>query len=111
KAGSTKPADEGRAIALADSDALADVLLDNPGNMYFALDGIKWLLGDESLAGEIATEVDVSVEHTRKQDVLWFYSTVFAAPAIVLGIGLLVTRRRRRGTASGATTGNREDAP
>ena len=79
--------------------------------MYFALDGIKWLLGDESLAGEIATEVDVSVEHTRKQDVLWFYSTVFAAPAIVLGIGLLVTRRRRRGTASGATTGNREDAP
>ena len=31
-------------------------------NAYFALDGLKWLLGDESLAGETSSEERKSVE-------------------------------------------------
>jgi hypothetical protein len=90
-----KPTDEGRAIVLGDSDALGDGVLGNPGNAYFVLDGTKWLLGDEAIAGEVSSEVDVPVAHTHKQDQFWFYSTIFLAPALALGIGWLALRRRR----------------
>jgi gliding motility-associatede transport system auxiliary component len=92
-----KPADEGRALVLADSDAVMDGVINNLGNAYFVLDGVKWLLGDEALAGEVSSEVDVPIAHTHKQDVIWFYSTIFLAPALALGVGSLVMRRRKRG--------------
>jgi hypothetical protein len=88
--------DETRALVLADSDALTDGVVGNPGNAYWVLDGVKWLLGDEALTGEVSSEVDVPVAHTRKEDVVWFYSTIFLAPLLALGIGSTVTRRRRK---------------
>jgi hypothetical protein len=94
KAGDSKPDEGSRAIVLADSDAFSDALLQFGGNYYFALDGIRWLLGDEAIAGPVTSEVDVPIEHTRKQDVFWFYSTIFAVPAMVLLVGFWVTRRR-----------------
>lgn len=87
--------DEGRAVVLADSDAVCDGVVGNPGNAYFVLDSMKWLLGDEAITGEVASEVDVPVAHTRKQDIFWFYSSIFVAPTLVLGLGLLASRRRR----------------
>ena len=89
-----KPSENGRLIVLSDSDALTDFLFENPGNMYFALDGLKWLVGEESIAGEVVSEADVPIEHTRKKDVFWFYSSVFLVPALVLCIGFIATRRR-----------------
>ena len=91
----TKPPEEGRLLVLADSDAVADGVLGSPGNAYFVLDGVKWLLGDEAISGEINSEADVPLAHTHKQDVFWFYSTIFLAPLLTLGIGSLVMRRRR----------------
>ncbi len=96
----TKPAAEGveaseaRLVVFADSDLLGDPVLQNPGNAYLALDGMKWLLGDDAIAGETHSEEDVRIQHTRKQDAWWFYSTVFLAPVLVLGVGLVVTRRK-----------------
>lgn len=90
------PGDEGRVIVLADSDAVADGVVGNPGNAYFVVDGVKWLLGDEAIAGEISSEIDVPIAHTRKQDTAWFYSSIFLAPALVLGAGWAATRRRRK---------------
>ncbi len=87
--------EEGRALLLADSDAVSDLVLGNPGNAYLALDAMKWLSGDEAIAGSVSNESDVPIEHTRKQDVAWFYSTIFLAPGLVLLAGFLVTRRRR----------------
>ena len=87
---------ETRLLVLADSDMLGDPVLDFAGNAYIALDGLKWLLGEEQLVGEVNTEEDVPVEHTRKQDVAWFYSTVVLVPALVLGVGLFVSRGGRR---------------
>jgi hypothetical protein len=86
---------EARAIVIADSDAFVDGVLGNPGNAYFALDGLRWLAGDESISGTISSEVDVPIAHTHKQDVFWFYSSIFVAPALALGAGSLATRRRR----------------
>jgi ABC-type uncharacterized transport system len=98
--GSNKPSENGRVIIVADSDALSDLLFENPGNMYFALDGLKWLIGEEAIVGQVSSEADVPIEHTRKKDVIWFYSTIFLAPALVLAIGFVATRRRSARNAS-----------
>lgn len=91
-----KPEDDGRAIVVADSDVLSDLLLEvSRGNAFFALDGFRWLMGDESVAGAVTSEADVPIEHTRKQDVFWFYSSIFLVPAAVVGAGFLLTRRGR----------------
>jgi hypothetical protein len=89
-----KPADETRALVLGDSDLLTDGVVNNPGNAYYVLDGVKWLLGDEALAGEISSEVDTPVAHTRKQDVTWFWGTIVLAPGLALAFGRRMTRRR-----------------
>jgi hypothetical protein len=84
---------------------LTDGVLRTYGNPYLAMDTVLWLLGEEQLAGEVSSEEDVPVQHTRQQDVVWFYSAVFLAPATVLGAGFLVTRRRGRRRALGASGG------
>ena len=89
--------DEGRAVVVADSDAFTDLVLDaSQGNRAFALDGVRWLLGEESL-GAPGGETDFPIQHTRGQDVAWYYLTIFVAPLLVLGAGLWVTRRRGAG--------------
>jgi len=91
----SKAQDEGRAVVVADSDALADVALDvGAGNRAFLLDSVRWLMGEESL-GAPGGETDFPLQHTRGQDVAWFYATVFAAPLAVLGGGVWLTRRRK----------------
>ena len=74
-------------IALAQSDA-AQILL---------MDSVRWLVGEEDIAGEISNEEDVKIEHTREQDVVWFYSTLFGMPLLVLAAGVLFVRRRSGG--------------
>lgn len=90
-----KGTDEGRAVVVADSDAFSDLALDaSGGNRAFALDSVRWLLGEEAL-GAPGGETDFPLQHTRGQEVAWFYATVFAAPLAVLGAGVWLTRRRR----------------
>ncbi len=91
----SSPEDESRALVLADSDMLADELLVNRANGMLAYSMVRWLTGDERLAGTMGSEEDVPVRHTRKQDVVWFYASVFAAPTLLLGLGFVATRRRR----------------
>lgn len=97
-----KPEEQGRAVVFADSDGLADLVMQNPGNRYLALDAMRWVLGEESIAGTTSSEADVPIEHTRKQDVFWFYSTIFLVPALVLGAGFGLTRRRSKARAAAA---------
>jgi ABC-type uncharacterized transport system len=87
--------EEGRAVVVADSDLFTDLVLEaNVGNRVFAVDSVRWLLGEEAL-GAAGSETDVPLYHTRGQDLAWFYGTVFVAPALVLGAGIWFTRRRR----------------
>lgn len=90
------PIPSGRMVVLSDSDALGDFAIQNRGNAFFAVDSMRWLLGDEALSGLPSSEVDVPVQHTRDQDVAWFYGSVFGAPLAVLALGFVVTRRRGR---------------
>lgn len=89
-----------RALMVADSDALSDATLMNPsnfnGNPQFVVDAIRWLAGDEGEQGVVESSDDVRIQHTKQQDKAYFYLTIFGAPALVLGVGLWISRKGRR---------------
>jgi hypothetical protein len=87
---------DGRAFVIGDSDVFSDLLIRNRANALLAFDAIRWLIGEPEAAGPVSNEEDVPVRHTRKQDVFWFYSSVFLAPALVLLAGWAATRKRRK---------------
>jgi hypothetical protein len=85
-----------RAFVVGDADAFDDLVLMNaPSNRVFLLDAVRWLVGEESFAGEITSEEDIRIEHTKEKDVLWFYCTILGAPALVMGLGVMLARRNR----------------
>jgi hypothetical protein len=94
---------DARVFVLADSDAFSDEVIPIAANQLLAVDVVHWLMGDEAYSGMTSTEADAPITHTRKQDVLWFYGTIFLAPALVIAAGAMVTRRgRRRGPRTGS---------
>jgi hypothetical protein len=93
-----KSAKEMRAFVTADADAFSDLVMSNViGNQILLVDAVRWLIGEESFSGPTNTEEDVKIEHTKQQDLAWFYATIFGAPGLVLGLGLFVSRRSRSG--------------
>lgn len=97
RAPSNKNEEAMRVLVLGDSDAVADLVLNQlPGNQYLVIDGFKWLLGDEQLAGVTNTEVDVPLTRTRQMDSAWFYGTTFLAPLGVVAIGWFARRRTKK---------------
>jgi hypothetical protein len=86
---------EMRVFAVGDVDAFSDVVLGNEANAILLIDAARWLGGEESFTGAIATAEDVKIEHTKQKDLVLFYSTIFGMPSLVLGLGLLVSRRGR----------------
>lgn len=90
-----------RALVLADSELFSDAVVTSLGlNAALAADAVRWLGREEELAGETLSEEDVPIVHTRSEDVAWFYSTIMGAPLLVLVVGLIAVRRRRRGAAA-----------
>ncbi|HXU80809.1 MAG TPA: hypothetical protein VN914_05395, partial [Polyangia bacterium] len=55
----------------------------------------RWLGGEEQITGTISNEEDVAIVHTRRQDLVWFYTSIFVVPALVLGLGVIMNRNRR----------------
>jgi hypothetical protein len=86
---------EMRLFLLGDVDALSDVVLGNEANAILLIDAVRWLGGEESFTGAISTAEDVKIEHTKQKDLVLFYSTIFGIPALVLGLGLIISRRGR----------------
>jgi hypothetical protein len=87
-----------RAAILANSAAVSDAYLGNQANLQYAVDTLRWLTDDEDLTGLVEREEDVRIQHSRDQDLVWSYGTIFAVPLTVLVGGLLHVRRRRRRT-------------
>ncbi len=100
--GAAVQADSGRALVYADAEMFTDPVLSSLRvNASLVADGVHWLGREEALAGTTESEEDVPIQHTRAQDVAWFYSTILGAPALLLGLGLFgVRRHRRRGRRS-----------
>lgn len=97
KPGSTKVEEELRALVLSDSDAVSDeVLSQSRGNAYFVLDGLKWLFGEEQLAGVTNSENDSPILTTRREEAVVFYASTFLVPSLVMGLGFALKRRAKR---------------
>jgi hypothetical protein len=84
-----------RIFALGDVDVLSDAVLGNEANAILLIDAARWLGGEESFAGAISTAEDIKIEHTKQKDLVLFYGTTFGIPSLVLGLGLLLSRRGR----------------
>ncbi len=94
--GGKSDAEQARAIVASDADMFGDELMRNQANVIALAEMLRWLEGREDLGAVVETEEDVPIEHTRDEDVAWFYGTVFAIPLLVLGGGLGYVRAFRR---------------
>ena len=103
---------DARVFVTGDADCFSDaVLAGNEANQIFTYDAVRWLGGEESYAGAIASNDDVRIEHTKQKDVLWFYGTIFGAPGLVLALGLWRTRCARAASRRSAARRRRQEAP
>lgn len=99
-----KDKDGWRVLAFADADLFADALVQSAmGRAALVLvsgplldDSVKWLGGEEVFAGEVISEDDKPISHTKNQDAVWFTLTIVGLPLLVLALGLLGTMTRRR---------------
>lgn len=105
-----KEAPEMRAFVVGDADALSDAAFGHEPNIVFALDALRWLGGEESFSGAVATSEDVRIEHTKEKDQIWFWGTSVGAPLVVLAVGLFVTQRKRRAVSSAEAPAERRSA-
>ncbi len=88
---------EMRAFVVADADAFTDFVMGEVlGNQILFVDALRWLVGEQSVQGLPNTEEDVRIEHTKQEDLGWFYASIFGAPGLVLAAGLFVSQRSRR---------------
>ena len=93
---SAELAAEGRVVVIGDGDFVTDKLFRNPGNLLIFVDSLRWLIGDEAVSTDLASEEDIPIEHSREADKWWFYLTTFAVPLPLVGVGMWTARRRRR---------------
>ena len=86
-----------RALVYGDAEIYSDNVLRSLAlNQALVADGIRWLGREEDFAGEVVSEEDVPIVHTRSENVVWFYAIIFGAPALVLGAGFASLYGRRR---------------
>ncbi len=86
-----------RALVYGDAEIFSDQILRRLQlNAFVVADGIRWLGGEENFAGDVVSEEDVPILHTRSENVGWFYAIIFGAPALVLGVGVFVLYGRRK---------------
>jgi hypothetical protein len=96
-----------RALVFADVDLFADAVFQNAlGRASVTLvsgplleDSVKWLGGEEAIVGDVVSEDDKAIQHTKNEDVVWFTLMIIGWPILVLTLGLIGTyARRRRGS-------------
>ena len=102
-----KDKDGFRVLVFADADLFADALVQSMGRVAAVIvsgplldDSVKWLGGEEVFAGEVVSEDDKPIKHTKSQDAVWFTLTIVGAPLLVLTLGLVGTWARRRRSSS-----------
>jgi hypothetical protein len=86
----------GRIVAFADATLVSDALIGNQANIVYFLDSLRWLWGEASVLGVAASEDDIPIRHSNKEDVVWFYGTIVFVPAFILLAGRFATSRTRR---------------
>lgn len=86
-----------RVIVIGDASVFSDAMFSlSPGNKTFALDAARWLSGTEEQIGEVNSEEDVKITHSKDSNTAWFYGTILLFPAFILVMGAIIIRRHRR---------------
>jgi hypothetical protein len=93
-----------RALVFADADLFVDLYGRNQLGQVVAVlssntlldDSVHWLAGEESIVGDVVSEDDKPIQHTKNEDVVWFTLMLLGAPILVLTLGLIGTSSRRR---------------
>jgi len=88
------PKSEGRIIAFADATVISDGVLRNPGNLLYLAGSLNWLIGKADSVVIATSEADVKIQHSKKEDNLVFYGSVFFVPFLVLLTGAFVNRKK-----------------
>lgn len=99
-----KEQDGFRSMLYADADLFADAVVDDGfGRRALVMiggpileDAVRWLGGEEFFAGEVVTEEDKPIQHSKDQEKRWFLLIIVGLPLAVLGLGLTATMARRR---------------
>jgi len=93
-----------RALVFADAGLFIDIFARNQLGQPIAVlasdplldDSIRWLGGEEVFSGEVVSEDDKPIQHTKNEDVVWFVLMILGVPILVLTLGIVGTSRRRR---------------
>jgi hypothetical protein len=100
-----KDKDGWRVLVFADADLFAEALVQSMGRVQAVLvsgplldNSVDWLGGKELIAGDVVSEDDKRIQHTKGQDAVWFTVTIVGAPVLVLALGLVASWARRRRT-------------
>lgn len=86
---------KGRLVVFADATSLSNPLMKVSANQLVAIDSFRWLSDRTEEAGAIATEEDVLIQQEKSRENIVFYASIFAVPLLVLGAGVIGTRKRR----------------
>ncbi len=101
-----------RVFAIADADVFSDMLLSQAKyNQLLLAEALRWLGYEESFTGEIESTEDVAIVQTKAEDQIWFYLSILGFPSLVLGLGLVFTRRSRRPKKAAARLRSTADEP
>ncbi|HEY1555714.1 MAG TPA: DUF4350 domain-containing protein [Kofleriaceae bacterium] len=99
-----------RALVFADAALFGDAYVQDSGMVrpkmiselfggQLAGDSVDWLAGKEIFTGDVQSQEDKAIQHTKGQDAVWFTLTMVGAPLLVLALGLGGTFLRRRRSA------------
>ncbi|MEZ4743953.1 MAG: Gldg family protein [Bdellovibrionota bacterium] len=86
---------EGRLVVFADASVISDGVLRNPGNLLYTAGALSWLIGTQDSIAVAASEEDVKILHSKKENLFVFYGSVVFVPLLVLIIGAFVNRRKK----------------
>ena len=88
-----------KVIVYSDATVISDPILLNPGNQMVFVDSIRWLIGQADYIGEISSEEDIKIQHSKSRDLIVFHGSIFLMPLLVLVFGYFATRRRTGGVS------------
>ncbi len=88
---------EQRIIVVGDGDFLSNTYLGSGSNLALALNIFNWLANDDTLIDiPVRSAPDLDFELSRTTAVLIRVGAMFGLPALLLGTGFFIWRRRRR---------------
>lgn len=86
---------KGRLVVIADATSLSNTLMKVAANQLLAVDSMRWLSDRTEDAGTIASEEDVLIRQEKSRETVVFYGSIFLIPLMVIGVGLIATRRKK----------------